>query len=524
MSPLSHDATLEDALVESARSLEFFCKFFLPETFFASFDNPIHQDVFRVLDDPKIDRLVMCLPRGAGKTSLLNKAYTMREMLLGDLNYIMMVGKTHDAASEQSENLRRELLENPMVREVIGSIKGGREEGFEEQFGRAAWVASMPSRKVLVRPRGAGQAVRGALFNSSRPRLITVDDFEDTETVLNDELREKKRKWFFSDLLYCVDQRRSNRIIVIDTVKHEDALVCHLMERSDWEHIRWPVANMKTRESYIPDLWPIERVEKELATARRENNLDEVSQELFNEPISSEHALFQREFFRYYDENAPEFLVREREMLHFVIYDPAKTTDVTSAETGIVGVSVDLRAQRIYYREALGLKLDPDSQFNMVLGMAGRLGAHRIGIETVSLNEFILQPFRDRMETQGVTVPIVELKARGKKEDRIAGLAPYYRGGHIYHNIVGCEKLEQQLLGYPRSRLKDVMDAAAYVIQMLEEGGLVFSPRREQAPTQEEAVYQRALDAYADLDDDDLDDLELLDDSEDIDMDDMRMI
>ena len=31
-------------------------------------------------------------------------------------------------------------------------------------------------------------------------------------------------------------------------------------------------------------------------------------------------------------------------------------------------------------------------------------------------------------------------------------------------------------------------------------------------------------DAYADLDDDDLDDLELLDDSEDIDMDDMRMI
>jgi hypothetical protein len=66
-----------------------------------------------------------------------------------------------------------------------------------------------------------------------------------------------------------------------------------------------------------------------------------------------------------------------------------------------------------------------------------------------------------------------------KKEHRVKELVPYYRGGYIYHNAscVGIKKLEQQLLMFPRSALWDLMDAEAYIIEMLELGERYFSPK-----------------------------------------------
>jgi hypothetical protein len=115
--------------------------------------------------------------------------------------------------------------------------------------------------------------------------------------------------------------------------------------------------------------------------------------------------------------------------------------------------------------------------------MAQMLGAKVIGVEETSLNEFIKQPIKNEMFRRGSFFELIWLKTRGgmKKELRVKELVPYYRGGYIYHNAscVGIKKLEQQLLMFPRSKLWDLMDAEAYIIEMLELGERYFSPKED---------------------------------------------
>jgi hypothetical protein len=70
----------------------------------------------------------------------------------------------------------------------------------------------------------------------------------------------------------------------------------------------------------------------------------------------------------------------------------------------------------------------------------------------------------------------MELKARAKKEDRIAALVPFYRQGYVFHNKNNCFALENQLLAFPKSRLWDIMDALAYVVEVLELDQNYFDP------------------------------------------------
>jgi hypothetical protein len=99
------------------------------------------------------------------------------------------------------------------------------------------------------------------------------------------------------------------------------------------------------------------------------------------------------------------------------------------------------------------------------------------------------------MLRRGKFYDLIELKARGSKEDRIAALIPFYRMGFIFHNKTCCAPLEAQLLSYPRSKKWDIMDALAYVVEMLELGERYFVPNDEIFEDKEEDIERE----YAEL-------------------------
>jgi predicted phage terminase large subunit-like protein len=175
-----------------------------------------------------------------------------------------------------------------------------------------------------------------------------------------------------------------------------------------------------------------------------------------------------------------------------VILDPAKTVKIHSAESAIIGIGIDLISARLFIRDVVHKKMYPDEIYEELFGMARRLDAKVIGIEVTSLNEFIKQPIKNYMFRNGVFYELIWLNARGgtKKELRVKELVPYYRGGFIYHNA-SCpdiKALEQQLLMFPRSALWDIMDAEAYIIEMLELGQRYFGPK--EIPDTIEAEYK----------------------------------
>jgi len=493
-------------------STEMVAKTFFPERFHLPFAREVHGKIFDLIDGPA-NKVAIAAPRGWGKTSIVALALMARYILFRHCSFIVYINKSHDAASLQTENLRRELVTNRMVKYFFGDFKqrGVNKAEFDEVFSKKAWVAY----DTLVWPRGAGQQVRGVLYKNDRPGLIVIDDLEDPEKIENDDIRKGWHTWLYADVIKAVPRLHKNwKIVYIDTLKHEDSVLQKLLDSKEWESVRLEACDDNFNPT-APEFMSKEDIEEEWQLHVEAGQTDVFFRELRNLPISTEDSSFQQDYFKYYnlppgrsprenDLNLTDVEVQQSNNIETVVLmDPAKTVKVHSAETAIIGIGIDLDSARLYIRDAISEKMYPDEIYDALFGMAQMLGAKVLGIEETSLNEFIKQPIKNEMFRRGSFFEIVWLKARGgmKKEMRIKELVPYYRGGYVYHNAscATIKKLEQQLLMFPRSRLWDLMDCLAYIIEMLEYGERYFSPgTNDDDPELEyrEITYERPLEGW----------------------------
>ena len=450
-------------------------KILFPERFYLPFSS-LHDTIFDILDDDSIQLALVIAPRGFGKTSTVNLALPAKKILFQEKKFIVPISCTATQAVMQGENLKRELMSNRMIANLFGSMKS-------DTFSKEMWVTSTGT---AVMPRGAGQQVRGILFGDSRPDLIIVDDLEDGESVKSEEQRAKTKAWFFSDVLNSVNRSRKDwKVLVIGTLLHEDSLLANIYDdaqaqikegkKPDWYCVHLSLCDDNFHSNW-PDFMSDADVLKLVDSYRRIGELDSFYREYMGVPIAKESARFQQGMFKYYEETDKEFLAEKKNLDNMVILDPAKTTKSTSDETAIVGIGVDVQAPKIYVRDIVKGNLHPEQQYTECFDMADRIGARTIGIEVTSLNEFITYPLRTEMLRQKRYYNIVELKARASKEERISALVPFYRLGFVFHNRNVCNILETQLLSFPRSKRDDVMDAVAYVVEMLEMGERYFVP------------------------------------------------
>jgi len=482
----SNSEKLTNILSLCSISTRMTAKTFFPERFYAPFAENIHGKIFNLIDSPA-NKVAIAAPRGWGKTSIVALALIARHILFRLTKFIVYINKSHDAASLQTENLRRELTSNRIIKAFFGSVKAQNLTGdFEEVFSKKSWVAY----DTLVWPRGAGQQVRGVLYKNDRPGLIVIDDLEDPEKIENDEIRERWHKWLYADVVKAVSRLNKNwKIVYIDTLKHEDSVLQKLLDSPEWESVRLEACDDDFNPT-APEFMSKADIEKEWQDHVNAGQTDVFFREYRNLPISTKDSAFQQQYFKYYN-LPPERAPREQDLKLLdvevqqdnnietvVILDPAKTVKIQSAESAIVGIGIDLANAKLYVRDAISEKLYPDEIYDALFGMAQMLNAKVLGIEETSLNEFIKQPIKNEMFRRGTFYELVWLKARGgmKKELRIKELAPYYRNGYIYHNAscATIKKLEQQLLSFPRSALWDLMDALAYIIEMLELGDRYF--------------------------------------------------
>jgi len=498
------DRELENILTTCSVSTKVVAKTFFPERFTLPFSPAVHDKIFNLIDGPS-QKVAIAAPRGWGKTSIVALALMARWILFHIAGFICYINKSHDAASLQTENLRRELVTNREIRNFFGDFKQRdvNNKEFEEVFSKKAWVAY----NTLVWPRGAGQQVRGVLFKNDRPGLIVIDDLEDPQKISNDEIRKAWYEWLYADVIKSVPRIGPNaknwKIVYIDTLKHEDSVLQKLMDSPEWDSVRLEACDDNFK-STAPNFMSDTEISTEWQQHVDAGQTDVFFRELRNLPISTKDSSFQQNYFRYYNlppdrhkgENditlCDADVQQDNNIETVVILDPAKTVKIHSAESAIIGIGIDLASAKVFIRDIVSAKMYPDEIYDALFGMAQMLGAKVIGIEETSLNEFIRQPIKNEMFRRGSFFELIWLKARGgmKKELRVKELVPYYRGGYIYHNAscANTKKLEQQLLMFPRSALWDIMDAEAYLIEMLELGERYFSPADN--PNDIEAEYK----------------------------------
>lgn len=476
------DSEFEDILVDCYRSTKLYASIFHSERFFRPFDS-IHDQIFDIIDDDSIPLAAIAAPRGIGKTSIGTITTPSKKILYNDAHYVVPVSHSYTLAELLSENMKRDLLSNEMILKVFEPIKS-------RKFSKEQWIANNDIG-TCVMPRGSLQQIRGILFGHHRPDLIIVDDLEDPEHMDSDEQRKKKKEWFFSDLFNCIDRGSNDwRIIVLGTILHEDSLLVDLLEDPDWVPVTLSICDDKLN-SNAPNFISTKDVIKLHASFKRKGLLGTFYREYRNMVVPVEAAKFKQEYFKYYgpvEGKETDYVITEDQLnsdsdvVNVVLIDPAKTIKEESAECAIIGIGVNTFNRAMFIRDIVHDQFYPDELYKETFMMATRLHAQVIGIEVTGLEEFIMYPIRNAMVSGGYHFTLVELRARGGEQGkgsgkiaRVASLSPLYREGFIYHNKTACIPLEGQLLSFPKSKRWDVMDATAYIVELLEKGELYFN-------------------------------------------------
>ena len=485
----NQDSGLDEVLAHCILDIKVFCKVIFPDIFYADFST-LHDQIFELINAGH-KRIAIAAPRGIGKTSIA-RSVVMRSILFRLHSFIVYMSNSATSAEMQTENVKRDLLSNQQVKQMFGNIKDaiGTDKGMDESFAKSAWTAY---GSTFILPRGAGQQVRGLNWANHRPELVIIDDLEDKNEIKSEENRKKLKEWFHSDLMKTEDKYSDGCVFIyIDTIKHEDSLLVDLIESPEWASVQLSICDGDYK-SYDPNYMTDEEIAKEVEEHRRLGTLDAFYMERMNIPISSEDAVFKQEYFKYFEDQMDKLKIGEEEvrtynLLHITIVDPARTVKLQSADSAILTVAIDRKSRRIYVREVTSKKFYPDELYEEMFRQVTVYGSFILGYDAVGLSNFITQPIENECRIRSKHPMLIELPAKRSKEERVATLAPLYKMGYVYHNKSGCGKLEGQLLGFPRSKLWDAMDALAYINYILDKHAIYFDPSddTEEAPPDED--------------------------------------
>ena len=454
--------------------------------------------------------------RDFGKTSLLLLGYAAKRLLFNETRTLVPLSCSETHAVMQSESLKYEFTENETIQGLWGEIRPSK---YESKQAKEAWTVRLQDAKedTLIVPRGAGQQLRGLLFRDWRPDLILIDDLEDPAKEESEGSREKLKSWFFSTLENLTDFGSDGwEVIMMGTAVHHDSLIWEVIDDTEhWEVVNVPLCddNFKT---YWPSRFPQSAVDEKIAYMKKHHRLDEFFREFMNKKTAGEHATFRDSDFHYYDPEVIDVYDRSR-FENILIIDPAKTVSSTSADTGFVVVSFDLKHNNKYripiaYGERLHVNDIVQKAFELYL----MYNCTFMAVEETSLNEWIRTPFINYANEHGIPQSVILwLHASVKKEFRVKGLSAPYRSGQIEHHPTACKQLEMQLVAFPMSDRWDVMDAAAYLLKIIDDYYMHFAFYDPFRDDEDEATYEMLNDDDDTLEDDELDDSWSLYDHED---------
>lgn len=496
----------------------------------SSFKKPMNAqrlEWLRFLDDDTIPFTYIIATRGFAKTTFL-WAYLVRGFCLRRIPFLLYTGETGDYAITRCEQVKQELVSNPLIKSVFGRLSSRTYNGTNLAFSAKAWYLVDPKTGepyAFCSPRGEGQQVNGSLARLNgrmqRPTMIASDDGEDRKKVDNEDLRREHQEWFEGALLPCVDtnyapssvtnrwhlkggERPPWRVIVGDTLKHEGANIAYLAESSEWRGRRYPLAerrevgqddNGKPVYDYVslmPDIRSTAQVRRMVKNARNRGFMDRFAKEYLCRPQAEDNTCWSRAMFQYY---------RDRDQVwgswvdKFIIVDPAKTSKQSSAPTAILGVAADYKAPGIYLRDLICDHLEVEEIYARTVEMAKALQTKWIAVEVTGLDDHVKYAYKSAFSSRGLgwIVQFMWLKAQstirggdfgsGKdaiKRARGAQILPYYKLGQVYHEeVLAHSALEQQEISFPYCKRWDALDCAGYIPQVLEKLGRYFLPVAE---------------------------------------------
>lgn len=321
---------------------------------------------------------------------------------------------------------------------------------------------------VRVEAHSTQESVRGRIHGHQRPDFLLLDDFETAKT--------KDSEAYTTQIIKHIKEFQagldgSAKILYLGNYITEFGSVQSLINRAAVDkglRLRL-IPVIENGEPTWPSKYAMTDEEAEgtdkisLEDKKRQLGSTDFNAEMMNQPIDEETQEFKKELFipiSWED-------VLAKRTRNFITVDTAVSERAEGDFTGITRNYVD--EQNKWHLKAARYKFSPKDLIELLFILHKEDRPEKIGIEkTIYLQA--IKPFLDEeCRKRNTFLPIVELEhAQVNKHTRIRGLLPRYESKSVFHIRGEAGDLEEEMLRFPRSVHDDVMDSAAYQVQIAE--------------------------------------------------------
>lgn len=441
--------------------------------------------------DPRKNLLLLLMPRGTFKSSVVTIAFTLQFFLNEPNGRVLIDSETFSKSKAFLREIQDHLVNNEIYREIFKAIHGM--YPYTKKSEAKLWTDSeiiLPCRNAAKKEPSVSCAGIDVTKNGMHYDLIIADDLHSEKNVTNKEQIQQvidHYKLAFS----LLDPGKP--MIIIGTRWDYSDLYQHII---DFENEDF---NILKKSAYNPDgslLFPEVLNEEALDKIRRRQGTGIFSKQYLNEPVSDENATFKREYIirRRLDECIG------RPMNWYWLIDPSYTDprggSTYSDFAAFVLCGMDFE-RKLWVRHIIRAKmtysdiiskmfeLNNDPKFKDI--QQAKFILEVIGTKSLSYE------LSNEQRRRNTWLPVTEITSRagtGSKEERIRALAPFYEFGNIFH-VIECpqiEDLEYELLHFPTARYDDCSDSLSNVVGVASPPPKSSYGRTEDTPSRRRAL------------------------------------
>lgn len=409
--------------------------------------------------DPNRNKLVILMPRGTFKSSIVTIGFTLQYILNDCDARILIDSETYGKAKNFLAEIKGHLEDNKKYRDIFFAIHGVYPDT-NKKDSSTRWTdaavdlscRTVKKKEPSISCSGIDRSINGMHFD-----LIIEDDLHSEKNVTNKE-----------QIQQVIDHRKlanslldpgMPRITIGTRWDFQDAYNDILKKQRN----SYNIILRKAIEDDGTLLFPERLTHEFLEEQRRDQGSYIYSCQYMNNPVDDETATFKHDYFRYIDWG----LVKDRPINWFVAIDPSYE-GAYSDYAAFVLAGMDAE-RNLYVREIRRAKMKYSDIITLMFDWYSRYKPRSMALETIATQKNIQYMLNDEQKRRGVWLPVQEIKTRSAtKEDRILSLAPFYEYGRIYH-INECnqmEDLEYELTHFPKGENDDVIDALSTVLEI----------------------------------------------------------